>query len=131
MMNGSSEGVRIDKWLWAARFFKTRSIASQAVSGGKVHLNGSRIKPAKTVREGDELVISKGPYTFRVTVLELSSRRGPAAVAQQLYSEAEESVIQREHQREMNRLMNAGHNPPVGRPGKRDRRKIKEFLQKK
>ena len=130
MMNGSSEGVRIDKWLWAARFFKTRSIASQAVSGGKVHLNGGRVKPARTVREGDELVISKGPYTFRVTVLGLSSRRGPATAARLLYEEAPESVLERERQREMNRLVNAGHNPPVGRPGKRDGGRIKEFLRK-
>lgn len=129
-MKSSSEGVRVDKWLWAARFFKTRSIASQAVSGGKVHLNGARVKPARAVKEGDELVISKGPYVFQVRVLALSGKRGPATTARLLYEEDEESIAQRERQREMNRLVNAGHNPPVQKPGKRDRRKIKEFLRK-
>lgn len=129
-MNESADNVRLDKWLWAARFFKTRSIASQAVNGGKVHLNGTRIKAARNVKVGDELVISKGPYTFRVTVLALSPQRRPATEARLLYQESEESVREREQQRELNRLMNAGHTAPAGRPSKRDRRKIKEFIRK-
>lgn len=122
--------IRLDKWLWAARFFKTRSIASKAVNGGKVHLNGARIKPAKNVQAGDELVISKGPYEFRITVLAISSYRRPAVEARLLYEESEESIREREVQRDMKRMMNAGHSPPSGKPGKRDRRKIKEFIRK-
>jgi len=129
-MNESADSIRLDKWLWAARFFKTRSLASQAVNGGKVHLNGARIKPSRIVKVEDRLEISKGPYTFRIQVLAVSAYRRPAAEARLLYEESEESLREREKQRELNRLMNAGHNPPATRPGKRDRRKIKAFIRK-
>ncbi|SHO51645.1 RNA-binding S4 domain-containing protein [Desulfopila aestuarii] len=129
-MNDSTDGIRLDKWLWAARFFKTRSLASQAVTGGKVHLNGARIKPSRIVKVNDKLDISKGPYTFKVQVLAISAYRRPAAEARLLYDESEESIRDREQQRELNRLMNAGHSAPVTRPGKRDRRKIKAFIRK-
>jgi len=129
-MNESADGIRLDKWLWAARFFKTRSLASQAVNGGKVHLNGSRIKPSRIVKVEDKLEIGKGPYTFRVQVLAVSAYRRPAAEARLLYVESEESLREREQQRELDRMMNAGHNPPATRPGKRDRRKIKAFIRK-
>ncbi len=122
--------IRLDKWLWAARFFKTRSIAAKAVNGGKVHLNGARIKAAKNVQDGDELVVSKGPYEFRITVLAVSPYRRPAVEARLLYEESEESIREREKQRDLKRMMNAGHSPPSGKPGKRDRRKIKEFIRK-
>jgi len=129
-MNEQSDSIRIDKWLWAARFFKTRSLASQAVGGGKVHLNGARTKAARNVKVNDELVISKGPYTFQVRILALSVHRRPASEARLLYEESEESIRERESQRELNRLMNAGQAAPATRPGKRDRRRIKAFLRK-
>ncbi len=124
------EKVRIDKWLWAARFFKTRSLASKAVSGGHVHLNGGRIKPSRPVQEGDRLQIRRGEEEFTVDVLGLSSRRGSATVARTLYQETEESVIRRESAREQRRLLHVAAIRPEGRPDKRDRRKIRKFLRK-
>ncbi len=129
-MSQTPENVRIDKWLWAARFFKTRSIAAKAVNGGKVHHNGTRTKAARAVEVGDKLVIRKGPVEFRITVLAVSQYRRPAVEAQLLYEESEESIRERETQRDLRRMMNAGHSPPAGKPGKRDRRKIKEFIRK-
>lgn len=126
----STEKVRIDKWLWAARFFKTRSMASQAVSGGKVHLNDSRIKPARTVSPGDMLQITKGHLEFHVKVVALSDKRGPASQAQLLYEETEESIAVREENRELRKALNLSHNPPATKPNKRDRRKIKTFIRK-
>jgi len=124
------EKVRIDKWLWAARFFKTRSLASKAVAGGHVQLNGGRIKPSRTVQEGDRLQIQRGEEQFTVDILALSSRRGPATVARTLYRETEESVVLREAAREQRRLLKAPPVRPQGRPDKRDRRKIRKFLRK-
>ena len=123
--------VRLDKWLWAARFFKTRSQAGQAVTGGKVHVAGARVKPARAIGIGEELRIQKGPYEFTVKVLGLSERRLSAPEAQKLYSETEESSRQRETVREERRLVRqAGIIPPASRPGKRDRRLIKKFIRK-
>jgi ribosome-associated heat shock protein Hsp15 len=129
-MSDTQGQVRVDKWLWAARFFKTRSLAAKAVSGGKVALNGQRTKPAKAVVVGDELVIHKGQVEQTVTVLDLSSRRGPAVVARTLYEESEESVDKREKQRQERSLFFAGQTMPAKRPGKKDRRKIREFIRK-
>lgn len=129
-MQKSSETVRIDKWLWAARFFKTRSLAAKAVNGGKVHLNGARVKAARNVAEGDQLVIQKGQMEFHITILGISPYRRPAVEARQLYEESEESIREREKQRDLRRMMHAGHAPPTSKPGKRDRRKIKEFIRK-
>eukprot|EP00494_Astrolonche_serrata_P004553 UN04566 len=84
--------VRIDKWLWAARFFKTRALASQAVSGGKVHLNGQRIKPARPVKVGDCFQISRGMEKLEVIVEDISGKRGSAPIAQTLYSETESNI---------------------------------------
>jgi ribosome-associated heat shock protein Hsp15 len=92
----SVNNVRLDKWLWAARFFKTRSMATQAVAGGKVHLNGARIKPARTVQPGDELRIRRGEQEFFVIVLAVLDKRRPAKEAQLLYEETEESILQRQ-----------------------------------
>lgn len=128
--SGQVPNVRIDKWLWAARFFKTRSMAAKAVNGGKVHLNGARVKAARNVQEGDKLVISKGPYEFHIEVLAVSGQRRPAKEARLLYEESEESIREREKQRQLRRMMNAGHTPPTGKPDKRDRRKIKAFIRK-
>lgn len=128
--SGQLPQVRIDKWLWAARFFKTRSMAAKAVNGGKVHLNDARVKPARTVQEGDKLVVSKGPYEFRIEVLAVSGQRRPAKEARLLYEESEESIRERERQRDLRRMMNAGHTAPTAKPDKRDRRKIKAFIRK-
>ncbi len=114
--------LRIDRWLRAARFFKTRSSAAAAVSGGKVHLNGRRTKPAKAVRAGDRLDIRRGGNRWEVTVLATAARRGPATEARTLYEELPESVERRVREREerRERRLAAG----AGRPTKRDRRRL-------
>ena len=123
------ERVRIDKWLWAARFFKTRSLAAAAVSGGKVDLNDSRVKRSKLVEIGDVISVRKGPYEFVVHVRGLSGRRGPASEAQKLYEETDESKAARELLAEQRRLERESAPPPSpfkylgkGRPTKKDRR---------
>ena len=127
----AEDKVRIDKWLWAARFFKTRSIATQAVTGGKVHVNGARIKPARLVQPGDELRIRRGELEFIVIVQKVSEKRGPAREAQLLYEETESSVQQREALRESKRLEAADRMyGPVKRPDKRARRQIRSFTRK-
>ena len=127
----SEEKVRIDKWLWAARFFKTRSMASQAVSGGKVHVNCARVKPARTMILGDELRIRRGEVEFTVIVQGISGKRGPAKVAQDLYEETEASMKQREEMRQKKRLEASGKMyGPMKRPDKRDRKKIRSFTRK-
>src|SRR5215831_10395128 len=95
-MGGDMESVRIDKWLWAARFFKTRSLATEAVTGGKVEVNGERAKPAKSVKPGDEVRLRVGPYEHILIVRDLGERRGPASVAATLYEETEASRAERE-----------------------------------
>lgn len=129
-MESTTETVRLDKWLWAARFFKTRSMATQAVNGGKVHVNGNRSKAAHNVAVGARLIISIGPVEFHITVLAISKFRRPASEARLLYQESEESVKAREEQRELRRLNNAGFAAPAKKPGKRDRRKILSFTRK-
>lgn len=124
------EVVRLDKWLWAARFFKTRSLATKAATGGKIFLNGQRCKASKAVCPGDELRIHKGQLEFTVVIRELSGHRGPASVAQTLYCETDESLQQREEKRKERSLFYAGQTMPAKRPGKRDRRKIKAFIRK-
>ena len=126
---GAADRVRIDKWLWAARFFKTRSLAAQAVEGGRVHLNDQRAKPAKDLKVGDRLTVSIGGLEWDIRVEALSDRRGPATVARQLYSESEESRAKRESAVAERK----DHAEPAfgrhGRPTKRDRRLIKRFTQ--
>jgi ribosome-associated heat shock protein Hsp15 len=124
------ESVRLDKWLWAARFFKTRSMATEAVSGGRVHLNGNRSKPAHPLRVGDRLSITIGPYQFDVQVLALNELRRPASEARLLYEESAESIAQRQRQRELKKMADGGFSAPDRRPGKRDRRKIRDFTGK-
>ncbi|MCW8926233.1 MAG: RNA-binding S4 domain-containing protein [Xanthomonadales bacterium] len=124
--------VRLDKWLWAARFFKTRSMAREAVSGGKIHLNGKRAKPARPLNIGDELRIQRGEEELIVTVLDLSMRRGPATVAQSLYEESGENREKREKLAEERRLQyqqRAGHERER-RPDKRQRRRLIRFKNK-
>lgn len=129
-MDKENSSVRIDKWLWAARFFKTRSIAAKAVNGGKVHLNGNRVKAARSVAINDQMVISKGTLEFHITVLGVSQYRRPAKEAQLLYIESEESIKAREEQRDLRRMANAGYFAPSTKPSKRDRRKIKSFTRR-
>ena len=121
------QSVRIDKWLWAARFFKTRSIATDAVEGGKIKLNGERPKPAKAIKAGDQLEVRSGPFTFAITVLALSDRRGPALEAAKLYVESETSNLARRLLAEQLRA-NAASAPLLrGRPTKKARRDIARF----
>jgi ribosome-associated heat shock protein Hsp15 len=122
--------ARLDKWLWASRFFKTRSIARAAVSGGTVHLNGNRAKPGRSLNVGDELRIQRGEEEYTITVLELSTRRGPATVARTLYEESEDNRKQREELAEQRRLEYQQNASRERRPDKRQRRKIIRFKNK-
>jgi ribosome-associated heat shock protein Hsp15 len=120
--------VRIDKWLWAARFFKTRSQATEAVNGGKVEVNGDTAKPAKLVQVGDNIRLRLGPYEHVFTVRGLGERRGPASVAASLYEETEASRAAREKLSEQLRMAPAAFvYEDKGRPTKRDRREIERF----
>lgn len=119
--------TRIDKWLWAARFFKHRTGATEAVDGGKVHLNGHATKPAREVKPGDMLDITVGEQHFTVEVLAIAEKRGPASVAQTLYAETAESQQRRQQQRETRSLAATPGADLHGRPTKRDRRKMDRF----
>jgi ribosome-associated heat shock protein Hsp15 len=126
--SSSADRVRIDKWLWAARFYKTRSIASDAIAGGKVELNGERVKPAKMIQVGDELRLRLGPYEHIVIVRALSERRGPATVAATLYEETRASIAARAKHAEQLRMAPAAFvYEEKGRPTKRDRRELERF----
>ncbi|MDQ3136710.1 MAG: S4 domain-containing protein [Gemmatimonadota bacterium] len=118
------ERVRLDKWLWAARFFKTRALASEAIAGGKVQVNGDRAKRARPVQPGDEVRVRQGHYEFLVVVRALSARRGPAAAAAELYEERPASVAAREAMALQLKTLHAAFVPEKGRPTKRDRREI-------
>ena len=122
--------VRLDKWLWAARFFKTRSVAREAVSGGKVQLNGNRAKPGRTIKQGDELRIQRGEDVYLITIVEPSSRRGPATVARTLYEESDENRLKRENLAEERKLSRQQHATRERRPDKRQRRRIVRFKNK-
>ncbi len=127
-MSDTHERVRIDKWLWAARFFKTRSLATEAVAGGKVEVNGERAKPAKPVQAGDEVRLRQGPYEYVLLVRGLAERRGPASVAASLYQERAESRAARERVAEQLKLgAVAWAFEEKGRPTKRDRRELDRF----
>ena len=119
--------MRADKWLWAARFYKTRPLATAAIKGGVVHVNGERVKPAKQLGIGDALTIQKGPYTFSIVVLQLARQRRPATEARMLYSESEESRQIRHDLYEQNKLAGAGQRSR--RPDKKARRQIRQFKQ--
>ena len=116
--------VRLDVWLWAARFFRTRSLAKQAVETGKVEVAGQRAKSSRAVRVGDALRVTRGEETFEVEVRGLSEQRGPAPVAQALYEEGEASRARREQQRLQRAAMRDGYRPPEHKPDKRARRLI-------
>ncbi len=119
--------ARVDKWLWAARFFRTRSAAQQAVEGGKVKLGGERIKPAKEVRIGDELAIRIGAYSWTVRVAQLSDKRGSATVARTLYAENETSRAQREEQIALRKFAAEPAQERHGRPTKHERRQLERW----
>ncbi|GIZ50903.1 RNA-binding S4 domain-containing protein [Noviherbaspirillum aridicola] len=123
----TSESVRIDKWLWAARFFKTRSLATDAVDGGKVKLNGERVKPARGVKVGDRLEIDNGATEWEVLVRDLSDKRGSATIAQGLYEETERSLADKARRAEQRRLYQEPGEAIKGRPTKRDRRQLDRF----
>jgi len=122
----NAEDVRLDKWLWAARFFKTRSLATEAINGGKVHVNGVRGKPSRKVQVGDQLEITRGIDEFHVTVTGLADKRGSASIAQGLYEESQESIKKRTEESALRRLLN-NNTAPAGRPTKRDRREIRKM----
>lgn len=119
--------VRIDKWLWAARFFKSRALAARACELGRVQCNGQPAKPAREVKIGDMLRVTNESGDFQVEVLVVSEVRGPAAVAQTLYRETEESKEQRLKAAAERKASRQFEQPPAGRPSKRDRRKILQF----
>ncbi|MFT5450632.1 MAG: ribosome-associated heat shock protein Hsp15 [Enterobacterales bacterium] len=121
--------IRLDRWLWAARFFKTRALAKQAIDGGKVHINGQRAKPARAVRLDETLSIRRGYDIFTVVVAGLSDKRGPSKVAVELYNETEESVTLRKKEAELRRVAELSVSTPAHRPDKRQRRKIHQFKQ--
>ncbi|MBD3619221.1 MAG: RNA-binding protein [Chromatiales bacterium] len=122
--------LRLDKWLWAARFFKTRAAATAAIGGGKVHVNGQRVKPARTVRPGDRLEILRGEERYEVVVEALNDQRRPAAEAAGLYEETPESLAKREALAETRRLDRLARVETGGRPSKRDRRRLRDALGK-
>lgn len=123
-MDGQA-GVRLDQWLWAARFFRTRSLSRQAIETGKVEVGGQRAKPARILRVGDALRVVRAAETYEIEVLALSDTRGPATVAQALYAESEASRQAREAARELARAERNGYRAPEGRPDKRARRLIR------
>jgi ribosome-associated heat shock protein Hsp15 len=126
-MNDFSDSLRIDKWLWAARFFKTRSLAAQAVESGRVRVDGERVKAAKTLQPGDVLTVRVGEFEWVVTVRTLAARRGPAAEARGLYVEDEASRVRREAITAARKLEPEPGFGLRGRPTKRDRRMLRKL----
>jgi ribosome-associated heat shock protein Hsp15 len=122
-----SDKLRLDKWLWAARFYKTRSLATDAVDGGKVKLNGQRTKPSHAVKVGDTLDIVIGDYAWHLTIVALSNKRGSAPIAQTLYQEDAASHAQRQTQIAERKILGQAH--PVKAPDKKDRREIAKLKQ--
>ena len=126
-MSEPPERLRIDKWLWTARFFKTRSLATTAVDGGKVQVGGERVKPSRPVRVGDSVVIRIGPYEWSIVILGVSERRGPAPEARLLYEESDASRTRRETLAEKIRASMPTNPLHKGRPTKKDRRDMAQF----
>jgi ribosome-associated heat shock protein Hsp15 len=129
-MSENEDKTRIDKWLWAARFYKTRSLAAEAVAGGKVQVNGERVKRARPLQVGDEIRIRQGPYEHHVVVRQLSTQRGPAARALELYQETAESRAARDAMALQLKSLHAAFVPERGRPTKKDRREMIRFKRR-
>lgn len=130
MATAETSSIRIDKWLWAARFFKTRGLASEAIKAGKVSVNGERAKPSKIVQAGDRLTVRRGPFEYALTVTIISKHRGPSAQAAALYREDQESIEERERLTLQLKAQSAARPRFPGRPSKRERRKIIQFTGK-
>ena len=127
LRDGAATGVRADIWLWAARFFKTRSLAKQAIDGGKVELNGAACKAAKLLQVDDRLRVTRGDQRMEIVLLALSAKRGPATEAQSLYVETDASRVARETEREQRRLTGSAHDHPLKRPDKQARRQLRRL----
>lgn len=125
-----NDGIRIDKWLWTSRFFKTRSLASDAVNGGKVHLNGQRVKAGRLVKIGDVLSIQKNFDLYVVTITAINKTRRPAKEACLTYEESEQSKLKREQEQEIKKLASATRPVPKRKPGKREREQLRNFKNK-
>ena len=121
---------RIDKWLWTSRFFKTRSMATAAVNGGKVHLNGQRVKAGRIVKLGDALTIQKDSVVFDVIIKDILKTRRPAKEASLMYEESEQSRLKREQEKEIKRLASASRPIPQRKPDKRQREQLRQFKNK-
>jgi len=126
----TEEAIRIDRWLWNSRFFKTRSLASEAVNGGKVHLNGHRVKAGRPVKTGDVLSIQKDSSLYEVTVTAINKTRRPAKEARLMYEESEQSRLKREQEQQIKKLASASRPVPQRKPGKREREQLRQFKQK-
>ena len=124
------ESLRIDKWLWAARFYKSRSIAANAVNGGRVHVNGQRVKASHQVKVNDVITLTKQSYKHEVAVLGLNHQRRPASEAQQLYQESEDSLAQRELLAAQRKILNQGLPRVIKKPNKHERKKIRTMMGK-
>jgi ribosome-associated heat shock protein Hsp15 len=129
MSDDAPQKMRLDKWLWAARFFKTRQLAAEAVNGGKVHLNGQRCKPGKDVKPGSRLIINKAPYEWDIEVVVLPKQRRPASEAKDFYTETEQSHERRQRLNQQLRAERASAPANEHRPNKRERRMIHRFKQ--
>lgn len=123
------DNIRIDKWLWTSRFFKTRALATEAVNGGKAHLNGQRVKAGRMVKVGDVLSIQKNTDAYDVTILEINKTRRPAKEACLTYEESEQSRLKREKEQGMKKLVSAMRPMPQRKPGKREREQLRRFKQ--
>ncbi len=121
------ESIRLDKWLWAARFYKTRPLATEAVNGGKVHLNGNRVKPGRLVHIGDTLRIQRGPVAYEIIVKGINQQRRPAIEMEQLYEETQTSIASRQQLAELRKMAAGARTAPPKRPNKHERKHIVRF----
>lgn len=129
-MSEASNRIRLDKWLWAARLYRTRSLATVAINGGKVHVNGERVKPSRDARIGDTIALNRGSDPMEVTVRALSDKRGPAAQAQTLYEETAASMSERVARATLRKQRALANPAPEKRPDKKSRRQIIRFIRK-